>query len=365
MAPTPRQRCAQFAAAMAGTLVLTACAQGAASDEAETTELELATFVGPSTPYGEVLTEFAEQVSADTEGRVTVEIFWSGSLLSGEDILNGVETGRVGMGYVNTSYHPTELPLSQLVSVPFQTDSTETAQAAWNELLETNGAFAAEWESNNVVNLGIQSVTPMIVSGENGPTSVEEISGQRIRATGYTAQAVQLAGGSPVGLTINELYESLERGVIDSYTSMNLGTVPSLSLHEVSPYIADPGLGIYSIVGLVVNQDTFDGLSGADQEALGAAGSDLGENYLETVDRVEDEACSTIEEAGGSVTVWDAPEVDAWRDLVGDELMDNWKADVADTGSGTDADEFAAAYAQAIEANPTDDEGALGRCASQ
>ncbi|WP_017615654.1 TRAP transporter substrate-binding protein DctP [Nocardiopsis salina] len=365
MAPKPRQRCARFAAAMAGISALTACTHGVASDGTNTTEIELATFVGPSTPYGEALTEFAEQVSAETDGRVDLKIFWDGSLLPGEEILDGVSTGRVGMGYVNTSYHPTELPLSQLVSVPFQTGDTATAQAAWNELLETDEAFAAEWQSNNVVNLGIQSVTPMIISGPETPTGIEELSGQRVRATGHTARAVQLAGGSPVGLTINELYESLERGVIDSYTSMNLGTVPSLSLHEASPHIADPGLGIYSIVGLVVNQETFDGLNGADQEALGAAGRDLGDNYLETVERVEDEACSTIREAGGSVTVWDGPEVDAWRDLVGDELMNDWESDVAETGAGTEGEEFAAAYARAIEANPTDGEGALDRCANQ
>lgn len=363
MATKPQQKHAVFAAIMAGLLGLTACGQGAGGEAASTSEFQLATFVGPSTPYGEALSDFAEKIKEDTDGRVSVEIFWDGSLLAGDEILDGVESGRAGMGYINTSYHPTELPLSQLVTIPFQANNTETAQAAWNELLETNADYAAEWEANNVVNLGIQSVTPMIISGKDEPTGTDWISGKRLRATSYTAQAVQLAGGSPVGLTINELYESIERGVIDGYTSMNLGTIPSLSLQEISPYVADPGLGIYSIVGLVVNQDAFDKLNAEDQEALRAAGKDLGENYLEVVDRVEDDACAAIKEAGGNVTVWDESKVNTWKDLVGDQLLESWKSEVG--GTGKDADAFATAYADAIIANANDSEGALGRCAGQ
>lgn len=363
MATKPQQKNAVAAVIMAGLLGLTACAQGAEGEAAGTTEFQLATFVGPSTPYGEALTAFAEEINEDTNGRVSVEIFWDGSLLAGDEILNGVESGRAGMGYINTSYHPTELPLSQLVTIPFQTNNTETAQAAWNDLLESNSDFAAEWAANNVVNLGIQSVTPMIISGKDEPTGTDWIAGKRLRATSYTAQAVQLAGGSPVGLTINELYESVERGVIDGYTSMNLGTVPSLSLQEISPHIADPGLGIYSIVGLVVNQDAFDKLSAEDQDALRSAGQDLGENYLEVVDRVEDEACAAIKEADGDVTVWDESKVSAWKEIVGDELIDSWKSEVS--GMGVDAEGFAAAYTTAIEANANDSEGALARCAGQ
>jgi len=360
MAMKPQQKRAVFAVLMAGVLSLTGCAQ-AGGDEKGAMKFQLATFVGPTTPYGEALTQFAEQIEVDTDSRVSVEIFWDGALLAGDEILDGVGSGRVGMGYVNPAYNPTNLPLSQLVSIPLQTNDTKAAQAAWNELLQTNTDFAAEWESNNVVNLGIQSVTPMIISGKDEPTGIDWINGKRLRATSYTAQAVQLAGGSPVGLTINELYESVERGVIDGYTSMNLGTVPSLSLQEISPYIADPGLGIYSTVGLIVNQDEFDQLTAGDQDALRAAGTDLGQNYLDVVDRVEDEACVAIKAAGGSVTIWDKSEVDAWKDLVGDNLLDSWKSEVGDAGKGADA--FATAYAQALKANATDSEGALSRCA--
>lgn len=348
----------------ASTGVLASCGSPNGGDGAESeTSIQLPTFVGPSTPYGEALQEFAEQVEEDTEGRVSVEIFWDGSLVSGEEILSAVESGRVGMGYINNSYNPTELPLSQLVAIPFQTDSTVASQEAWNGLLESDEDFAQEWERNGVVNLGIQSVTPMIMAGTDEPSGLEWLENKSIRATSYTAQAVQAAGGSSVGLTINELYESMERGVIDGYTSMNLGTIPSLSLQEVTPHIVDPGLGIYSTVSLIVNADVFEGLSEDDQEALSQAGVDLGETYLEVVDRVEDEACAEILDDGGSVTVWDDAEVNRWQELVGDDLMDSWQETVS--GQGQDGEAFSSAYSEALAQSDDSDEGALERCASQ
>lgn len=337
---------------------------GGGNGGGESVSIQLASTWGPGTPYGESLQMFEEQVEAASDGRIDIEIFWDGSLVPGDDVLQAVGQGRAQMGYLNNSYFPTQLPLFQYVSIPFHSTDMNAAQVAWNDLLENNEEFQNEWSDNGVVNLGVQAVTPMIMSGPDVPTDMSWLKNKSIRATSYTGQAVAAAGGSPVALTVNELYESIQRGVVQGYTSMNFGTVPSLSLEEVSPFIADPGIGIYSTVAIVVNEQFFNSLSDEDQEILRTAGNDFNQNYLDVVDRVEDEACEIVIAAGGGVSIWDDAAVSEWQDLIGDDLLNQWKEDVE--RAGLDADAFIDAYTAAYEANASDSsDGALERCASK
>lgn len=340
--------------AMIGGLILSGCAPSGGSEEGGSsdgaipaTQLQLATFVGPKTPYGGAIQWFVDEVDKQSDGAISIEVFWEGSLLNGPDVFTGVSDGRADLGYSNANYSPAELPLSQLVSVPFLSSDVVATQDAFAELYETNEDYHNEWSQHGVVPLAFQSVTPMVMLGEDEPSDVNWLSGKTIRATSVMGNAVQEAGGNAVALQLSEVYESAERGLINGAASLNFGTIPSISLQEVMPNVADPGTGIYSQVTLIANENRLASLDESVRSIIEETAQGFNDVYLEQLAIYDAETCDLVLDAGGSVTVWDEEKTTAWKKLLGDSITDTWKDSAA--ASGADVDGFYDAYLELIK----------------
>lgn len=337
-----------------GILLLTGCSGSAGGDAdasggktAPSTDLQLATFVGPQTPYGAAIESFVDEVSERSDGAITIEVFWEGALLNGPDVLTGVSDGRADLGFSNANYSPAELPLSQVISVPFLSSDVVATQNAFTELYESNDDYKNEWSTLGVRPLAFQSVTPMVMLGETVPKDVDWISGKTVRATSVMGNAIQGAGGNAVALPLNELYESAQRGLIEGSASLNFGTIPSISLEEVMPNVADPGTGIYSQTSLIVNESTYDGLDESVRGILDEVSAEFNDVYLDQLAIFDAETCDVVLAAGGSVTTWEKEQTDEWEELLGDSIIETWKD--AAGASGADVDGFFDEYLKLID----------------
>jgi TRAP-type C4-dicarboxylate transport system substrate-binding protein len=336
-----------------GALLLTGCSgvnggtNGPGEGSISSTRLQLATFVGPQTPYGAAIEAFVEDVAERSDGAIEIEVFWEGALLNGPDVLTGVADGRADLGFSNANYSPAELPLSQVISVPFLSNDVVATQDAFAQLYESNEDYKSEWSSLGVRPMAFQSVTPMVVLGETVPDNVEWFSGKTVRATSVMGNAVQEAGGNAVALALNELYESAQRGLIEGAASLNFGTIPSISIEEVMPHVADPGTGIYSQTTLIINEGTYESMDEAVRDVIDEAADGFNAEYLDQLAVFDAETCDVVLAAGGSVTKWSEDETAEWEELLGDSIIDTWK-DAAST-SGADVDAFFDEYLSLIE----------------
>lgn len=310
------------------------------------TELQLAIFNSPQTPYGETVQWFIDEAAARSDGAITIKPYWDGALLAGPDVLTGLSEGRADLGFSSQLYSPAELPLSQVTTVPFQTSDVVGVQNAFEELYKTNSDYQAEWSRHNLTPLAVQGVAPMLLAGAEVPSGVDWIKGRQVRASGYVANAIQESGGNAVALVVSDIYEAAQRGMIDGVASQNLGTVPSLSLQELMPHLADPGTGIYTGTYLAANSDKWDSLNPDVREVLETLSAEFNDKYLDAVESFDEKACDAFLEAGGSVTIWEESETERWSSLVGDKLLNEWKASVSP--SGADADSFYEQYKQLL-----------------
>ena len=78
---------------------------------AKTIELTLADTTAAVGLRGEGVNIFVEEIEKHTNGQVKINVYWGSSLLKGKEILNGVATGIVDMGYINANYYPKQLLL--------------------------------------------------------------------------------------------------------------------------------------------------------------------------------------------------------------------------------------------------------------
>lgn len=347
------KRAAAIGAAGILAVSMAACSAGGAgtgssgepASDGEARQLQLATYLGPETPYGESLQWAVDELETRSEGNLSIEIYWEGALLGGPDVLSGVAQGRADMGLTTPNYSPAELPLTQIMTLPFVTSDVAGVQHAFMELYASNESYQAEWNDLGIHMLNAQAVTPVIMLGHDAPTGYDWIDGKSLRATSLMGNAVQAAGGNPVALALPEVYESAQRGLIDGVTSLNLGTVPSTSLQEVVPHIADPGAGIYSLTNVFINQSVYDTLSADQQTVLDEVMVEMNEQYLAVLQEYDALACDLVLEAGGSMTIWDEAETAEWQEAVGDDALNSWLQ-----SSGPEAQAFYDEYLELVEA---------------
>ena len=364
----PRMRryaVAAVTAILAGPL-LAGCASGAESAEGGAPQrFSLATYLAPVGPHGETIQWVVDEVAARSEGSIVIEPYFSGALLGADELLNGAKDGRADFVLFTPQYNPAEMPLSQVVSIPFVNSDTLALGAALDELYANNADYGNEWSAAGVDPLVFIPGTPTVFASHEVVDGIEWINGSSIRAAGYLGAAVQAAGGNAVSLVVGEVYESIQRGLIDGYTSVPFDSLASLSLQEVAPFVADTGLGTFGFNTLAVNAQRWAELPAADRELIESVLEEYSTRYFEVLTEKEDDNCDALAAAGGGVNVWAEADTDAWANALGDAPYRQW-LDTA-SASGADATAFYEQYMQVIDSASADNPTPTGmaRCAAR
>jgi len=350
-----------IAGAAVGAIALLAAGCTTTADPTGPQTYTMAIYISNSAPHGEALGWVIDQLKERSGGRIVIEPYYDGSLLPAAEILAGVAEDRADFGFMTPLYHPAELPLSQVTSIPFATTDVRAVSSAVTNVYAENADYQHEWEAQGVDVLNFIGVAPSMFAGKEPVTGLDYIEGRSIRAAGYGAIAIEVAGGNPVSLVVGELYESLDRGLIDGYTNMLFDTMPSLSLQEVAPYIADTGLGTYGVNSIIVNPGVWEGFSDSDRALIEELIPEFEARYFDNLAAAEDKACELTKEAGGNVVVWSDADVSKWKALVGDRPLEQWRSTVENTGADVDA--FYDAYLAGL-AGAANEPSGMARCAA-
>lgn len=201
---------------------------------------------------------WTEDITACTDGEVKFEIFGAGSQLGNvarqqEQVLAGVVDIANGL----TGTPRGRFPRTSLIDMPFLTNDAGAASYALWELFPDY--LAEEYKGLKVLALYAHNGGLLHTTGKKVQT-MEDLKGLRIRTPSPAVSAMLSAlGADPQGLAPAEVYESLQRGVIDG-TVFPWDPVNSFGLNEVLDYHLD--LGVYTVSFFyVMNQKSYDGLS--------------------------------------------------------------------------------------------------------
>lgn len=334
---------------------------GASGGDTDPITLTYASYFNADDAYGRSETWWAEEIERRTDGRVRFDMHFSGSLVAQDAMLPAIADGRVDLGAPVEAFWPAELPLSQIASLPFTTSNGEVQSLAFHELYENNEAFRAEFDQQNIEVLWFVPTTPNTLASKTPVVAIEDLNGLRIRTYGTMTNALNGIGAAPASFPLPEVYESIERGVIDGgLTGMEL--VADLRWYEPAPYVTEIGTGLYTLVYLSINKGTWEGLSQDLKDIIIEVSREATEGTKEIFHEVADRACDDIRESGSEVSVLAEAEVDKWRDAVRDDLIEDWIGQV-----GAPAEEFLEQYLDAVSRYEAASEhtSAVERCAEQ
>lgn len=326
-------------AALSG-MSLAACGSNQTASEAgDTITLRITSPLPRGAGHMEGMHWWASEVEKRSDGRIKIEEHYGGSLMGAIDTLSALEQGRVDAGYMSGAYWQAEMPLWSVDGLPFITEDGYAQAIAFYELYQNNEDFRAEWERNGV-KLMIAPVATVAVTGVSTPVeSLDDLDGMRLRVVGYVADAFSEIGVEPVAIPPDEQYEAIQRGVLDGFGSLMFDAIPFFGLHEVAPHLVYTGVGQYGSVALGLSLKTWDSTPPELQELM----TEVAEEYMYEIEpaqaeKFDDQACEQLLAEGGTVSVIDEDEVNAWEAEVGDTAVNGWKGAAA---AGENLDEAA------------------------
>jgi len=210
---------------------------------------------------------------------------------------------KLGKGVIQIKFHPGEslIPSTQVFDAvrsgsidasadwPGYWGGTDTAFALLGAFpMFFTGAdyvlWIQGWDGKKVFDeiygkYGMTYLPYSVITSESGPrgnepiASLADLKGKRIRMSGRPqGEILKKYGASQIMLPGSEVYQAVERGVVDAAEFSTPSTDLGMGLHEVSRHLMSPGWHQPgSMSGVMINRKVWDGLTEQQQTILKAA----------------------------------------------------------------------------------------------
>ena len=324
----------------------------------ETINLTIASSHPTVVPWvGMIQTHFmarTDEILAETgEYQINWNEAFGGQLYKANATLSSVEEGITDVGWVFSFLEAAQLPLSQGSSnAPFATANPAVLLDVMEEMLETNEAFLAEWESHNLKVLGLTATDLYDIYTKEPLTGIADIDGMKLSAPGVLGNWLRGTGANAVDGALTTFYTDIQTGVSDGALTLALGALP-IKLYEVAPYINRFDAGAAFSGAVAINRDSWDALPEEVQNAMIEAGKYYTKSHGEDLVQRHETALNIMVEQGAGqnppVTIVPMPAEERanWVNLLPD-LTGEWAAPLE--ARGIPANAFIAEYMDGLRA---------------
>lgn len=190
---------------------------------------------------GDTMPWVSEQLKKVSDGKINLQVFEPGKLVPPLAIFDSVSSGKVEAGYSFMGYEIGKVPVSGLYgAVPF---GMETPQfVAWMYHGGGDQLLKEAFKPHNVYPILCGSISPEAAGWfRKEINSPEDLKGLKFRAAALGGKIYQKLGASVTMLPGGELFQALEKGVLDG-TEFSLPTVDDqLGFAKVAKHYYLPG----------------------------------------------------------------------------------------------------------------------------
>jgi TRAP-type C4-dicarboxylate transport system substrate-binding protein len=334
--------------AFAAAVALSAC--GSTADEAgdDSRTLSFGYHTGEKTPIGQVWAWWMEEVTDRTDGAITFETYWDGTLVKGPDIIESLNDGRVDVSQVMPTLYTTKFPVASVHELPFQSSNSPAVAVAMAELAAEDGPIRAEFEAENLVPMAWAIGGSSALGTADPVETVDDLKGVQIRGNDRSSKVMGAAGANIINMQLADVYGSLDRGLLDGVYGIPFGFIGPLKYAEVVKNFTDTGMGVASANPLSMSTDTWESLTDEQRKVIEGVNAEVPGKIAEFDAEYDKLSCAAVTEAGAKLNVLDASEVDKLKAKGFDSVYAEWKAAASDTGA--DADAVLADYQAAVAA---------------
>lgn len=215
---------------------------------------------------------FAQEVSALSDGRLTVKLFAANELVGALEAFDAVTGGAADM------YHGAEYywqgkakAFNFFAAVPFGLTATEFlawlevggGQELWEEVSDPFGVIAFPC-GNTGVQMGGWFNKEM--------NALEDFQALSMRIPGLGAEVISALGGAPVSLSGDQIFQALQQGAIDATEWVGPWNDLAFGLHQAAEYYYGPGFHEPgTMLSLGINKAVWTSLSAHDRAIIRTA----------------------------------------------------------------------------------------------
>jgi TRAP-type transport system periplasmic protein len=298
-------------------------------------------------PQGRTTVKFlnvwAKKAEDAAKGKIKITMYPAESLAKSADNIQAVTGGVADMAWLNLGNWTGRFPLTEVMNLPFiglnsgKIEGRTLSAAGVNshiieQIYEETPEIQAEWSTMKVLFIHAGDMVFPGMSKKQVRT-VADAKGLKIRISGkYPNLMWQAMGASPLAMPMPEVYDSLQKGVIDA-VGLPWSAIITQKLQEVLKNYTDINTDM-ALFAVVMNKDKWNSLPKDVQDGLmsvsGVTGAEFaGESGWGS--DVKDEALAAIKQQGLDIqkVSLDAGEYDKWFALGSKPMWDKWAAEMA------------------------------------
>ncbi len=268
-----------LSAVLASTLLMSACGgtENASNEDSgkKSYNLVVSHFLPGNHPIEtQVFKELETDLNNKAESNFEFEMYPANALGDPGAHYDMVVTGEADIGLSVHGYTPGRFPLVSVLELPFLVEKAKNGATIIANLYSEFPEIQAEHSETYPLFI-FTPESAQLVSTKYKIEKPEDLKGLRVRTPSQTgAKILEALGATPVSIPMPEVYEALQRGVVDA-AFVPLEALKNFNFYEIVKYVT---IGNFSAQPFfsVMNKDKFESFSDADKEALNSLiGTDL------------------------------------------------------------------------------------------
>jgi len=284
---------------VAGAATLAIMASGAIAQE---THLRIQTHYGPETISGKNAAVFVEDIQAMSNGEITVEMFYSSSVVASVETFDAAANGILDCDMTGGAYQTGKNPAFQFVGDIMGGYDTPYQQLGW--LYKGGGYDEAQKLYNEY---GMQLVGWWVVGQESLASSkpietIEDFKDWKFRSPpGMETKIFEKLGASPIVMDFTEIFTALESGIIEGADASILANNKGMGLYDIVKHATYPGFHSMPSDHLACNKAVWDAMPAHHRAIMDTAMQKLALQQALTAEYENNKAATELKAAGVSL----------------------------------------------------------------
>lgn len=215
----------------------------------------------------ETFKNFSEEIKELTDGRVSFQMYTGGALGGPKETLDNITTGIMDVGRGLHGYNAGKFEAQTVLHLPFLAEgNAEKLSVVAQKLYDTFPEIQEEY--SDVKPLWIHAADPYaIITKGKAVRSFEDVKGMKLRTPSVEGgEMIEAWGATPVSLPAPEIYDALQKGVIDGGV-LPITAIKDFNLTDLVDYVT---IGNFNTTLFYVNmnKDSWNKISAEDQKSI-------------------------------------------------------------------------------------------------
>ena len=295
---------------------------------ADVIKMKFANYYHPSHMNAKVASQFCDEIKKRTNGRVEITYFPGGTLATHPKMFQAVSTGVADIGLANFAATRGRFPVMESLDLPLGFPSGWVSTHVANDFY--NKFKPKEFDVVHV--LYFHACGPNVVYTAKTPVrKLEDLRGVKLRAVSRVADIVKALGGTPMPVEMADIYESLNKGVVEgAYGPFE--QIMGYKLGDIVKY-ATPPLQVGSVFTfyVVMNKAKWSRLPADIQKIFTDVAAEWADKQAVVWNDIDRESIEYFKKSGGQLIYLTQEEGNRWKKAV-EPVFTDYKKDMMAKG---------------------------------